>query len=57
MRPDEDGGIIARCVEISGAISDGDNEDEAIRNVTEAIEGCLESMGQHEAFDITIIRS
>lgn len=56
LSPDEDDGVIAKCVEISGAISEGDDEEEAVRNVTEAIEGCLDIMGQLRPFNLTIIR-
>ena len=42
-RPDEiDGGVIAECPEIPGCLSEGATEEEAIANLREAIEVCLE---------------
>ena len=42
-RPDEiDGGFIAECPEIPGCLSEGATEEEAVRNLREAIELCLE---------------
>ena len=41
--PDEiDGGFIAECPEIPGCMSEGGTEEEAIANLREAIELCLE---------------
>ena len=42
-RPDEvDGGFIAECPEIPGCLSQGQTEEEALTNIREAIELCLE---------------
>jgi len=42
-RPDEiDGGFIAECPEIPGCMSEGPTEEEALANLREAIELCLE---------------
>jgi predicted RNase H-like HicB family nuclease len=41
---DEDGGFVAECPAIPGCVSEGDSIDEALRNIQEAIEGCLEAM-------------
>ena len=43
LRRDETGMIVAECPAIPGCVSQGRTEDEAIRNVREAIQGCLES--------------
>jgi predicted RNase H-like HicB family nuclease len=43
MRPDEmDGGFIAECPEIPGCISQGETEEQALANIKEAIDLCLE---------------
>ena len=39
---DEDGMIIAECPAIPGCISQGRTEEEAERNIREAIKACLE---------------
>lgn len=39
---DEDGVVIAECPAIPGCISQGETEDEAERNIREAVEACLE---------------
>ena len=43
LRPDEiDGGFIAECPEIPGCLSEGATEEEAVSNLREAIQLCLE---------------
>jgi predicted RNase H-like HicB family nuclease len=44
---DETGMIVAQCPAIPGCISQGATEEEALRNVEEAIRGCLESRAAH----------
>ena len=39
---DEDGVWIAECPSIPGCVSQGDTEDEALANIREAIELCIE---------------
>ncbi|MEI6310560.1 MAG: type II toxin-antitoxin system HicB family antitoxin [bacterium] len=39
---DEDGEYIAECVSIPGCVSQGHTEEEALRNVQEAVRECLE---------------
>ncbi len=39
---DEDGIWIAECPAIPGCVSQGKDRDEALRNLDEAIRGCLE---------------
>ncbi len=47
LTPDEeDGGFVAECPAIPGCVSEGDSIDEALRNIQEAIEGCLETMDE-----------
>jgi predicted RNase H-like HicB family nuclease len=43
LTPDEDGGFVAECPVIPGCISQGDTRDEALTNIREAIELCLEN--------------
>ena len=42
MFQDEDGMFVAECPAIPGCISQGSTEDEAERNIQEAIKECLE---------------
>ena len=43
VTPDEiDGGYIAECPDIPGCMSQGETEEEALENIQEAIELCLE---------------
>lgn len=43
LRPGEDGYIIAECPAIPGCISQGRTREEALANIREAIELCIES--------------
>jgi predicted RNase H-like HicB family nuclease len=40
----EDGWLVVECSSIPGCISQGKNQQEALDNIKEAIEGCLEVM-------------
>lgn len=43
IRPDEiDGGFVVECPEIPGCLSEGATEEEAMANIREAIQLCLE---------------
>lgn len=42
MFRDEDGVVVADCPAIPGCVSQGKTEDEAERNIREAIQACLE---------------
>jgi predicted RNase H-like HicB family nuclease len=49
VTPDaEDGGFVAECPAIPGCISEGVSVEEALDNIKEAIEGCLESLAAHQ---------
>jgi predicted RNase H-like HicB family nuclease len=49
LTPDEeDGGYVAECPAIPGCISEGDTVEEALANIKEAIEGCLESLAARQ---------
>ena len=43
LREEPEGGYSAQCVELPGAISQGENRKQALVNVKEAIEGYLEA--------------
>lgn len=43
LTPDEEGFIVAECPVIPGCISQGRSREEALANIREAIELCLES--------------
>lgn len=38
----QDGFIIANCPVLPGCVSQGQTKDEALKNITEAIHGCVE---------------
>ncbi|HUT38898.1 MAG TPA: type II toxin-antitoxin system HicB family antitoxin [Methanoregula sp.] len=42
LESQKEGGFTVQCVEIPGAISQGENKDEALANIKEAIELVLE---------------
>ena len=44
LQQEEDGGYIVSCPALPGCHSQGDNMDEALENIKEAIVGCLESL-------------
>jgi predicted RNase H-like HicB family nuclease len=44
---DETGMIVAECPAIPGCISQGKTEDEAMSNIKEAIQGCIEARLAH----------
>jgi len=43
LREEPEGGYSAQCVELPGAISEGETRKETLANVKEAIEGYLEA--------------
>lgn len=49
LEPDETGGYVVSCPSLTGCYSQGDTVDEALVNIKEAIELCLEDMvARHE---------
>ena len=44
---DETGMIVAECPAIPGCVSQGKTEEEAVENVREAIQACLEARAEH----------
>jgi predicted RNase H-like HicB family nuclease len=47
LQRDESGTIVAECPAIPGCISQGGTEEEALKNIREAIEACLEARAAH----------
>ena len=47
LEPDETGMLVVECPAIPGCVSQGRTEEEAIENVREAIQGCLEARAAH----------
>jgi predicted RNase H-like HicB family nuclease len=48
LRKEEEGGYTVQCVELPGAISEGDTKKEALGNIREAIQGYLEAFPEEE---------
>jgi predicted RNase H-like HicB family nuclease len=47
LEPDEDGGYVVVCPSLAGCYSQGETIEEALANIREAIELCLEDLQQH----------
>jgi len=47
LEPDEDGGYVVVCPSIPGCYSQGNTVEEALANIREAIELCLEEMADN----------
>lgn len=43
LERDEEGRYVAECTDLPGCLSEGDTPEEAIRNINEAILGCITS--------------
>jgi predicted RNase H-like HicB family nuclease len=48
LREEEEGGYSVQCLELPGAISEGDTKEEALRNIREAVQGFLEAFPEEE---------
>jgi len=48
LRKEQGGGYAVQCVELPGAISEGDTKREALGNIREAIQGYLEAFPEEE---------
>lgn len=46
LEPQEEGGYTVQCLELPGAISQGETKEEALENIKEAISLVLEVLGQ-----------
>jgi predicted RNase H-like HicB family nuclease len=49
LEPQEEGGYTVRCLELPGAISQGETKEEALKNIKEAIELVLAVLNQELA--------
>ncbi len=49
LEPQEEGGYTVRCLELPGAISQGETKEEALANIKEAIGLLLEVLSQDPA--------
>ena len=47
LEPDEDGGYVVVCPSLAGCYSQGETVEEALANIREAIELCLEDLQEH----------
>ena len=56
LQSDESGMVVAECPSIPGCVSQGRTEEEAVRNIEEAIRGCLETRAAH-GIPLTVARS
>lgn len=43
LRKEKEGGYSVQCLELPGAISEGDTKEEALSNIREAVQGYLEA--------------
>jgi predicted RNase H-like HicB family nuclease len=48
LREEEEGGYSVQCVELPGAISQGETKKEALSNIKEAIQGYLEAFPEEK---------
>jgi predicted RNase H-like HicB family nuclease len=55
LRPGEDGYVVANCPEIPGCVSQGRTTEEALANIREAIELCLE-VRREQGMPLTVER-
>ena len=46
LEPDEESGYVVTCPSLSGCYSQGETIDEALNNIREAIELCLEDLNE-----------
>jgi predicted RNase H-like HicB family nuclease len=56
LEPDEDGGYVVVCPSFQGCYSQGETVEEALFNIREAIELCLEEK-VHATVDLSRLRS
>ena len=54
---DEDGRVVAECMDLRGVVTDGENLDSALANVAEAVSAYLESEGEAKKFNLIVERS
>lgn len=52
---EEVGGFFASCPGLPGCFSQGDTVEEAIENINEAVQACLESLAEDESHNLSEI--
>ncbi len=45
LKPDENGRIVATCPDLQGVVTDGDTDEEAMKNIIYAIDDMLDALG------------
>jgi antitoxin HicB len=48
IEQDEDGVFVVTCPSLPGCVSQGETRDQALANITDAIEGYLASLAKHQ---------
>jgi len=51
LEEDEEGRYIVSCPALPGCHSQGDTAEEALENIKEAVEGCLESLSEETLYN------
>lgn len=54
LETDEDNRVVAKCIDFKGVVTDGVNEDEAIKNMYEALDAFLEAQGINKEFNLIV---
>ena len=57
LNQDEDGRIVARCLDLQGVVTDGATEEEAMKNSYEATEAMLEVRGLEKDFNLIVVEN
>jgi len=52
LTTDEDDRVVAKCDNLQGVVTDGADEQEALRNVKEAIDAVLEANNEYKEYNI-----
>jgi len=56
MKKGKDGWIVVKCLDVKGAISQGKDKNEALRNIIEAISAILEDVkGESPEFSVFVV--
>ena len=56
MKKGKDGWIVVKCLDVKGAISQGKDKNEALRNIIEAISAILEDIkGESPEFSVLVV--
>lgn len=52
LQTDEDGRVVATCPALPGVVTDGKDEEEAVKNAYDAVRAMFEAMGMKEDFNL-----